>query len=150
MNSATVTAAVVVAAINLAAALLGAERWYRGGSPRPFWLLLRVAQATALLLAVAVGVLVAAGHRASSSLFYLYAVLPVVIAFVAEQVRLAAAQTILDQRDLESAQAVGELPEDEQRLIVLAIVRREVGVMAVSAFVVAVLALRAAMTAKGF
>ena len=150
MNSAIVTAAVVVAAINLAAALLGAERWYRGGSPRPFWLLLRVAQATALLLAVAVGVLVAAGHRASSSLFYLYAVLPVVIAFVAEQVRLAAAQTILDQRDLESAQAVGELPEHEQRLIVLAIVRREVGVMAVSAFVVAVLALRAAMTAKGF
>jgi len=150
VNSATVTAAVVVAAINLAAALLGAERWYRGGSPRPFWLLLRVAQATALLLAVAVGVLVAAGHRASSSLFYLYAVLPVVIAFVAEQVRLAAAQTILDQRDLESAQAVGELPEHEQRLIVLAIVRREVGVMAVSAFVVAVLALRAAMTAKGF
>ena len=150
MNSATVTAAVVVAAINLAAALLGAERWYRGGAPRPFWLLLRVAQAAALVLAVAVGVLVAAGHRADSSLFYLYAVLPVVIAFVAEQVRLAAAQTILDQRDLENAQAVGELPEDEQRLIVLAIVRREVGVMAVSAFVVAVLALRAAMTAKGF
>jgi len=150
MNSGIVVAAIVVAAVNLAAALLGAERWYRSGSGRPFWLLLRIAQVAALVLAIAVGLLVLGGHRASNSLFYLYAVLPLVIAFVAEQVRLAAAQTVLDHRGLENAQAVGELPEREQRLVVLAIVRREIGVMALSAFVVAVLALRAAMTAHGF
>jgi len=63
---------------------------------------------------------------------------------------VASAQTILDQRELESAQAVGELPEDEQQAVVGAIVRREMGVMTLSALVVVFLALRAAMTAHGF
>ena len=64
--------------------------------------------------------------------------------------RVASAQTILDQRDLDSAQAVGALPEHEQRGVVIEIVRREIGVMALSAFVVVFLALRAAGTAHGF
>ena len=72
------------------------------------------------------------------------------MAFVAEQLRVASAQTILDQRGLEDAAAVGRLPEDEQRSLVAAIVRREVGVMALSALVVVFLALRAAGTAHGF
>jgi hypothetical protein len=54
---------------------------------------------------------------------------------------------VLDDAGLENAQAVGELDESGQRSVVLAIVRREMGVMTASAFVVAFLALRAWGTA---
>ena len=133
-------------------ALLGAWRWYRG-EPQParFWVLLRVGQGSALVLAIAVGSL--ARRRATTptdQLFYLYALLPLAVAFVAEQLRVASAQTILDQRGLPDAQAVGALPEPEQHAVVAAIVRREMGVMALSALVVVFLALRAAGTAHGF
>jgi hypothetical protein len=72
------------------------------------------------------------------------------VAFVAEQLRVASAQTILDQRGLDGAQALGALPEPEQHAIVAAIVRREMGVMALSAMVVIFLAWRAAETGQGF
>ncbi len=62
---------------------------------------------------------------------------------------IASAQTILDQRGLESAQEVGGLPEAEQQAVVAAIVRREQGIMALSALVVVFLLLRAAETAHG-
>lgn len=154
MKQAVVAGALAVAAINAVPALLGAWLWYRGSAGGPgtrwFWVSLRLAQGSALALAVAVGSLAAAGHNASESLFYLYALLPLAIAFVAEQLRVAAAQTILDQRGLDDAQAVGQLPEAEQRTVVAAIIRREIGVMAASAVVVVFLALRAASTAHGF
>ena len=54
---------------------------------------------------------------------------------------------MLENRDLPDAQAVGALPESEQRSVVLAVVRREIGVMALAALVVAFLALRAALIA---
>jgi hypothetical protein len=69
---------------------------------------------------------------------------------VAEQLRVISAQTILDRRELADAQAVGELPEAQQRVVVAEIMRRELGVMALSALVVVFLALRAAGTAHGF
>ena len=147
--------ALVVAALNAASGLLGVWIWYRGESDERrwtnvFWVMLRVGQGSALTLAVAVGSLAAAGKEASEQLFYLYALLPLAIAFVAEQLRVTAAQTILEQRGLPNAQAVGTLPEPEQRTLVAAVVRREVCVMACSALVVVFLALRAAGTAHGF
>jgi hypothetical protein len=150
VTGAVQAAAWVVAALNAIPALFGGWRWYRGEPSRAFWVLLRVGQAAALLLAVGVALLAVAGHRSSDSLFYLYALLPIPVGFVAEQLRLASAQTILDQRGLADAKAVGELPKDEQRRVVLAIVRREMGVMALSALAVAFLAARAAGTAHGF
>jgi hypothetical protein len=150
MTTAVVWGAIVLGALNAVPGLLGAWRWYRHESSRGFWVLLRVAQVAAIVYAVAVGVLAAAGHSSSESLFYLYSLLPLAIAFVAEQLRVASAQTILDQREIASAQAVGELPEDEQQQIVALIVRREMGVMCLSALVVVFLALRAAETAHGF
>ncbi len=149
MNGAVVAGALVAAALNVLPALLGGWRWYRGESSRAFWLLLRIALGAAVVFALAVGVLAAAGHSSSESLFYLYALLPLAVAFVAEQLRIASAQTILDQRDLESAQEVGRLPAAEQHAVVAAIVRREQGVMALSALVVVFLLLRAAGTAHG-
>jgi hypothetical protein len=172
LTEAVVAGAIAVAALNLLSGVLGGTLWYRyppaspsggalaagdkaagdkaGGLVRAFWVALRVGQGSALTLAIAVGSLAAAGNYSSEHLFYLYALLPLAVAFVAEQLRVASAQTILDQRGLESSAAVGELPEEEQRELVAAIVRRELGVMATSALVVVFLALRAAGTAHGF
>ena len=69
------------------------------------------------------------------------------MSFVGEQLRVLSAQTVLDARGLPDAQAVGDLDADGQRSVVLAIVRREVGVMSVACLVIAFLALRAAGTA---
>jgi hypothetical protein len=154
MTQAVVAAAIVVAALNAVAGLLGAWLWY-DGAPREqaagvFWLVLRIAQGSALALALAVGSLAAAGNYSSDKLFYLYALLPLAIGLVAEQLRIASAQAVLDDRELDDANAVGALPAREQRRVVIEIVRREIGVMALSAFVVVFLALRAAGTAHGF
>ncbi len=155
MTQAVVAGALAVAALNALSGLLGGWLWdgrQRAGPGlhRAFWILLRIGQGAALVLAVAVGVLAAAGHYSSDHLFYLYALLPLAVAFVAEQLRIASAQTILDQRGLDDAEAVGGLAADDQQRIVAAIVRRETGVMALSALVVVFLALRAASTAHGF
>ncbi len=155
MTEAVVAGALVVAALNAVAGLLGGWLWYRGvdgeGRAAPaFWVMLRVGQGSALALAIAVGSLAATGHYSSEHLFYLYALLPLAVAFVAEQLRVASAQTILDQRGLENAAAVGELPQEQQQEVLVAVVRRELGVMTLSALVVCGLALRAAGTAHGF
>jgi hypothetical protein len=150
VTGAVLDGALAVGALNAVAALLGAWHFYREQASRAFWMSLRVGQGAALAFALGVGALALAGKYSSENLFYLYALLPLAIAFVAEQLRVASAQTILDQHDLQSAQAVGELPQDEQLAIVAAIVRREMGVMAISAVVVVFLALRAAGTAHGF
>jgi hypothetical protein len=154
MTEAVVAGAIAVAALNAAAGLAGGWLWYRGElSERPvrvFWLLLRIGQGSALAFALVVGALALAGQYSSDRLFYLYALLPLAVAFVGEQLRVAAASTILSQRGLPEAAAVGRLPEEQQRRIVIEIVRREIGVMALSALVVVFLALRAAGTAHGF
>jgi hypothetical protein len=155
MTAAIVAGALAVAALNAVPGLLGGWLWHEGDPAerrwgQAFWVLLRIGQGSALTLAVAVGSLAAAGKNASDQLFYLYALLPLAVGFVAEQLRVASAQTILDEHGLADAQAVGGLPEPEQHALVGTIVRREVGVMAVSSLVVVVLALRAAGTAHGF
>jgi hypothetical protein len=135
--------AVLVAVTNAAAGLLGAWRWYTVEPSRAFWVLARAGQAAAILQALAAGVLAAGGFKPADRLYWLYALLPVAVSFVAEQLRLASAQTVLDARGLPDAQAVGALDERGQRSVVLAIVRREMGVIAAAAVVVAFLALRA-------
>ena len=155
MKQAVVAGALLVAALNAVAGLLGLWVYYRGDpsdarTAGRFWVALRVAQGSAITLAIAVGSLAAAGKTANDALFYLYVLLPLAVAFVAEQLRVAAAQTVLDQRGLPDAAAVGGLPPEEQRALVFTIMRREVGVMSASALVVVFLALRAAGTAHGF
>jgi hypothetical protein len=141
--------ALAVAAANGAAAAWGAWRWYRVEESPLFWRLLRLGQATGVVLALLAGGLAAAGRTADDGLFYVYALMPVAVGLIAEQLRLASAETVLEARGLPDAQAVGTLPEREQRSVVRAIMRRELGVMAVAAGVVAFLALRAWGTATG-
>lgn len=142
----TATLALLVALVNLGVGLFGAWRWYRVADARGFWPALRAAQALAVAFAVYGGVLVAVGDGPDNGLFLLYALLPVAVNVVAEQLRIASAQTVLDGRALESAAALGDRPPAEQRSVVRQILRRELGVMAAAALVVAFLALRAAGT----
>jgi len=138
--------ALAVGAANGLAGLFGVVRWYLFAPSRQFWLAVRGGQAFALAYALVVAFEVLAHHHPSSSLYYLYALLPIAIGFVAEQLRLVAADQVLTTRELENAQAVATLPEVEQQAIVAAIMRREMGIMALAALVVCVLALRAAGT----
>jgi len=136
-------AAVVVACVNAVTALWGGWRWWVVEPSRTFWVLVRAGQATAVAFAVLAGVAAVTGFSPADGLFWLYALLPVAVGLVAEQLRLAAAQTVLDARDLEDGAAVGRLDEAGQRSVVRAILRREMGVMALAALVVVFLALRA-------
>jgi hypothetical protein len=139
--------ALVTAVTNLVAGTLGAWRWWTVEPSSTFWVLCRSGQACAVAQALVAGLLAALGFAPADGLYWLYALLPVAVSFVAEQLRVTAAQAVLDDRDLEDAQAVGRLDEEAQRSVVLAIVRREMGTMAAAGLVVAFLALRAWGTA---
>jgi len=143
MRDTAAATALIAAAVNAVAGLYGAWRWWTVAPSRTFWVLARAGQATSAALAFLAGIAAVTGFAPADGLFWLYALLPVAVGFVAEQLRAAAAQTVLDARGFEDAQAVGRLDEDGQRSVVLAILRRELGVMALAAIVVAFLALRA-------
>jgi hypothetical protein len=129
-----------VIATNLLAGGWGGIAWLRRLPSVGFWYALRVAQA-AVVLQIGLGaILLLSGREASSGLHYLYGVLPVIVSLLAEGVRAGAAERELVGLDFES------LPRERQRLIALEIVRRETGIMAVSALVIFLLALRAAFT----
>jgi hypothetical protein len=147
VTSAVVPIALLVAVLNTVAAGVGAWRWARVLDPDPwFWRAVRAGQASAVVFAAFCGVLAATGHEPGDGLFWLYALLPLAVAFVAEQLRALSAQSELDARGLESAQAMRGLPESEQRDVVASILRREMIVMTCSCGVVVFLALRAAGT----
>jgi hypothetical protein len=143
MKDVHIAVGVLAIALNLAAGALGAWRWWRVQPSTWFWWLLRAGQAVIALDAALGGVLILTGHKAPG-LHYLYGLLPLAVAFVAEQLRIASAEVVLAGAGHEGAAEVGALPEDEQRLIVLAIVRRETGVMTLAALVSVALLIRAA------
>jgi hypothetical protein len=129
-------------AVNLAAGLWGLWGWWRRRHAPGFWPLLRVGQGLVVLQAAGGAVLLLMG-RDLPELHLIYGLVPLGVSFIAEQLRLAAADTVLAQRNLEGRADVEALPEAEQRGLVNAILRREMGVMAASALVVTALALRA-------
>src|SRR4051794_21254406 len=133
MHDAAVITALAVAALNALAGVFGAWRWWVVSPSRVFWALARIGQAAAVAMGGLTGVLALRGYDPADGLFWLYALLPVAVAFVAEQFRATSAQSVLDARGLEDAAAVGRLDEDGQRSVVLAIVRREMGIVALGA-----------------
>jgi heme A synthase len=124
----------------------GAWSWWRVSSGPWFWRLVRVAQVLTIVQVALGGILVATGHK-PPGLHVLYGALPLGVSLIAEALRAASAQTILDARGYESAQAVGRQPPEEQRAVVAAILRRELGLMTIAALVIVILLLRAAQTA---
>ena len=131
---------VLLIALNFAAGLLGGIAWYRDRPSIPFWYLLRAAQVAVFLQALLGGLLVVTDHEPKEGLHSLYGILPLVVSFIAEGARLDAAQREVGDLDPES------LTTDEQESLALAIVRREMGIMAVSCGVIFFLGLRAAGT----
>lgn len=138
-----VTGACVVL-LNLAAGALGGIAWARRRASVPFWYLLRAAQASVFAQTLLGGLLLMTGHKAGDDLHYLYGALPLLVSFLAEGARTGAAERELGEVDFEA------LPAAEQQELALAIVRREMGIMAVSCGVIFFLALRAAGTSGHF
>jgi hypothetical protein len=128
---------------NALAAIVGGIQWRRGATSRVFWPLLRTGQALVAIEALDGGILVLIGDRLPS-LHLIYGLVPLAVSFVAEQLRLVAADQVLENRDLEGRADVERLSEEEQAGLVRAILRREMGVMTASAGVVALLGVRAA------
>jgi len=131
---------VCLIALNAAAGFVGGLAWYRDRPSIPFWYLLRVAQVSVFVQALLGGLLVVTNHEPKEGLHYLYGILPLVVSFIAEGARADAARREVGEIDPET------LSEDEQQSLALAIVRREMGIMAVSCGVIFFLALRAATT----
>lgn len=136
---------VLAIALNGVAGLWGAWRWWRVQFTVWFWRLLRAGQAVIILQVLIGGVLVLLGKK-PPGLHVLYGVLPLLVSLIAEQLRIGSAHMVLDSRGFESAQAVASLPKEEQRVVMMTIVQREIGVMALAAIVNVVLLARAAGT----
>jgi heme A synthase len=130
--------------LNLVAFVVGGLAWYRNRPSIPFWYLLRAAQAAVFLQAMLGALLLFTGHEPDDDLHYLYGVLPLLVSLIAEGARTGAAERELGDVDVESLSA------DDQQSLALAIVRREMGIMAVSCLVILFLALRAAGTSSAF
>jgi heme A synthase len=131
---------VCLIALNAAAGLVGGIAWYRDRPSIPFWYLLRAAQVSVFVQALLGGLLVVTNHEPEDGLHYLYGILPLVVSFIAEGARADAAHREVGETDYEN------LPQADQESLALAIVRREMGIMAVSCGVIFFLALRAAGT----
>lgn len=123
----------------------GAWCWYRVRTSPLFWRLLRAGQVFVVLEVALGGVLVLMGDK-QSSLHLIYGLLPLAVSLIAEQLRVASAQTVLSARGMEAAAEVGKLPESEQRQVVVAILQRELGVMVLAALMIVGLLARAATT----
>lgn len=145
MNAVHIAVGCAVLALSAGTGVWGAWRWWRWEPSELFWRLLRATQVVIVIEAALGGILLLEGKK-PGSLHVLYGLLPLAVSFVAEQLRIASAQMVLDARGFESSAEVGALPPEEQEGIVLAIVRRELGVMALAALVMFGLAVRAAMT----
>ena len=133
-------AAVGVLVLNLVAGATGGVEWLRQRPSIPFWYLLRAAQVAVVAQVMLGGLLVFAGHESPDGLHYLYGILPLPVSLLAEGARAGAAQQELGDLDFDA------LPQQRQKEVALAIVRREMGIMAVSCLVIFFLALRAAGT----
>lgn len=128
---------ITVIAANLVAGVWGAVAWYSRRPSVGFWYVLRFAQ-LAVVLQVALGGLLLLLGEVAADLHYVYGVLPLLVSLLAEGARSIANEHELEGLDFEA------LPRQRQSAIASAIVRRETGIMAVSALVILGLTLRAA------
>jgi hypothetical protein len=142
MTAVHIVLGVALVTVNLVAGVYGAWAWWQWRAAPGFWPLLRTGQALVAIEA-AIGAVLWLTDRELPPLHLVYGLTPLAVSFFAEQLRLIAAQTELDRRRLEGRAAIEALPEGERRELVRAIVRREIGVMAASALVVAGLGVRA-------
>ncbi len=142
MTGVHIALGVALVAVNLAAGLYGGWAWWQWREAPGFWTLLRAGQLLVAIEAV-IGLVLVLSDEELPHLHLVYGLTPLAVAFLAEQLRIVAAQIELDHRKLEGRGAIAELSETERQELIRAILRREIGVMAASAMVVAVLGVRA-------
>jgi hypothetical protein len=146
MNAVHAVVGFAALGLTAAAALLGAWCWWQVRTTAWFWRALRASQAV-IILDVVLGGVDYLVYRKPPGLHVLYGVLPLLVSLIAEQLRIASAQMVLDARGHASAQEVAALAPEEQRVVVLSIMQREIAVMTLSALVNIVLLWRAWATA---
>ena len=139
MTEVHVVVGISLLAANLVAGVWGGAAWLRRHPSVGFWYALRIAQVTVVVQA-GLGLILVWLGREAADLHYVYGALPLLVSFLAEVTRIGAAQQELGELEFES------LPEERQQDVALAILRREMGIMAVSCLVIFFLALRAAGT----
>jgi pseudouridine-5'-phosphate glycosidase len=134
---------IAVLATNLVAAGWGAIGWLRKDARASivFWPLLRAAQATVVVQAVAGFLLLARGASAPDGLHVAYGVVPLVISLVSEGMRVGIAQ-----RELEGVDDVDALERGDQVALAKRVALGEMGVMTIGALLILTLALRAYQT----
>ncbi len=159
MSDPYVAFAAFVGGVNVLAAVAGLAQWALGRPSPLFWFLARSGQVVAAAYAVFAGIYALTGKPPVEGLAWVYILTPIAVSYFAEQLRLVAAQTVLERHGFESASALrasvheagtGDSgapdSEDRQRLvtgIAHEVVLREVAVVATAAFVIAFLAWRA-------
>ena len=144
MDTVHLVLGVAVVALNLLAGAWGGVSWLQQRPSVSFWYMLRAAQVAVVLQVLAGGILVLLGEEATGALHYVYGLAPLLVSLLAEGARAGAAERELGQDEFHN------LSRDRQRLVALAIVRREMGIMALSGLVIFFLALRAAGTSTAF
>ena len=142
MTAVHIALGVALIVVNLGAGAWGAWCWWRVQPAPGFWPALRTGQALVAVTALDGGILVLMGDDLPE-LHLVYGLVPLGVSFLAEQLRVVAAEAVMGQRGLEGRADVEALPPDRQRSLVEAILRREMGVMAASALVVGALGIRA-------
>jgi hypothetical protein len=144
MTELHVAVGVTVLALNLVAGVWGAVAWLTDRASLFFWYVLRAAQVSVVLQVLLGAILLGLGHEADDPIHYMYGTLPLLVSLVAEGMRSGAAQ-----RELPEGVDFRALGASEQHAIALSIVRREMGIMAIGALLIAALAFRAAQVSGG-
>jgi hypothetical protein len=129
---------VATIALNLAAGLWGAVAWLASRASVWFWYVLRAAQIAVIAQVLLGALLLVGGKEATDGIHYMYGAAPLVVNLFAEGMRVSAAGREIGERDFEA------LAAGEQRAIALRIVRREMGVMSLAAFLIVAFSVRAA------
>lgn len=153
MDDPYVIGAWIVGTVNALAAALGLVLWLLGRPGPAFWVLARLGQGVAAAYAVFAGAYALLDAPPPDGLAWVYILTPVAVSYFAEQLRLIAAQTVLERHGFESAEALrasitsGEVDGDQFATgIAHEAVLRELGVVAIGAGVIAFLAWRAVLT----
>ena len=104
MSDPYVIGAALVGVVNVLAAAAGLAQWSLGRPSPLFWILARGGQGIAAAYAAFAGIYALAAEPPAVGLAWVYILTPIAVSYFAEQLRLVAAQTVLERHGFEHAQ----------------------------------------------
>jgi hypothetical protein len=153
MSDPYIAGAVVVGVVNVVVAVLGLAQWALNRPGPPFWFLARAGQIVAAAYAVFAGAYALAAGAPEDGLAWVYILTPVAVSYFAEQLRLIAAQTVLERHGYETSRELRDAVESGDgeakrmaRGIAHEVLLREAAILALAGGVIAFLAWRAVIT----